>query len=82
MKVPAFAPTFKYQLGSIHGSLAKGPSINVSFHRNRGPRRWYGGIVGNARVHSAARPPLDRPSCFQLRIELQRFPRITSDEGC
>jgi hypothetical protein len=73
---------FKCQRRSIYGSLAKGPSISVSFQLYRGLGGWHGGTVGGARVHSAARLRLDWPSCFQLRIELQWFPRISSDEGC
>jgi hypothetical protein len=78
----SLARYFKCQREAIYGSLAKGPSISVSFQRYRGPGGWHGGIVGGARVLSAARPRLDWPSCFRLRIELQWFPPTTSDEGC
>ena len=51
----SLARYFKCQRGGIYGSLAKGPSISVSIQLQRGLGSWHGGIVGGARVHSAAR---------------------------
>jgi hypothetical protein len=65
-------PILKCQRGGIYGSLAKGPSISVSIQLQRGLGSWHGGIVGGARVHSAARLHfLVSSARFRLRRKLR-----------